>query len=185
MRISGLGVVVRRDTRDDIYSPHDGSLRRIMASCFDSCLGSDFDFERYILDARGSIGVGKTQVLALQVYTHISNGEIPFQRPALIGVATDINIMRGYRDGRFLDKVSALSQAEYRFPIAGSWSAVGFGGLGQVGPDTQSLKFSEFKWTAGAGLRYRATKKKAINLRLDVGLGEEGAAVYFNIFEAL
>lgn len=58
------------------------------------------------------VSVDEKQVLALQLYTHISNGEVPFQRLARIGVATDINIMRGYRDGRFLDKVSVLSQAE-------------------------------------------------------------------------
>jgi hypothetical protein len=181
---SGIGIFATHDTRDDINYPHTGGLLEVSATRYDSRLGSDFNFSRYVLDARVFVSLGVQHVLALQGYSKITNGEVPFQQLARIGVASDLSMMRGYHDGRFLDKDSVLTQAEYRFPISGRWGSAVFGGLGEVVPVLGDLIILDLKWTAGAGLRFRASQQEAINLRLDVGVGEEGAALYFNIFEA-
>jgi hypothetical protein len=51
-------------------------------------------------------------------------------------------------------------------------------------PVLDELAVSDFKWAVGAGLRFRVSQQQAINLRLDIGAGEEGSHFYFNIFEA-
>jgi len=182
--VSGIGAVVMRDTRDDIYCPRSGSLMEVSASRFDDVLGSDFDFHRYMFDARRFIETGGGKVLALQVYSHITEGEVPFQYMPRIGCAGDSSLMRGYQDGRFRDTVSVLGQAEYRFPVWGRWSGAVFGGVGEVGPELDALTMSDLKWAGGAGLRFQVSKQEAVKLRLDIGLSEEGANVYFNLFEA-
>jgi outer membrane protein assembly factor BamA len=182
--VAGVGVVLRRDTRDDVNFPRSGGLLKVTASGFGSALGGDVTFERYTGDARAFLGLGGAHVLALQAYTHVTRGDVPFQRLARIGVASGISIMRGYRDGRFRDRVSTLGQAEYRFPLLGRLGGVAFAAAGEVAPALTDLHAGGVKWTGGGGLRYRASDSEPINLRLDVGVGAEGAAVYFNIFEA-
>jgi hypothetical protein len=144
--VVGIGIIATRDTRDDIYYPHTGSFVKMGMTRFDKGLGSNYNYNRYELDARGFISLGGQQVLALQGYSKITDGEVPFQSLARIGVESDVKMMRGYHDGRFLDKVSVLTQAEYRFPIAGRWSAAAFAGLGEVAPAVDELAVSALKW---------------------------------------
>jgi len=56
--------------------------------------------------------------------------------------------------------------------------------VGEVGPELDALTMSDLKWAGGAGLRFQVSKQEAVKLRLDIGLSEEGANVYFNLFEA-
>ncbi len=51
-RVSGVGLVVNWDTRDNIFYPTQGSYYQFEASFFGSALGSDFQFNRYFIDLR-------------------------------------------------------------------------------------------------------------------------------------
>ena len=92
--------------------------------------------------------------------------------------------MRGYYSGRYLDKIFTAFQVEYRFPVFWRFSAVLFGGLGQVAPTFGDFAFDSMKAAAGAGLRFTIQKEPKMNLRLDFAFSPEGFQFYFNLMEA-
>jgi hypothetical protein len=109
-------------------------------------LGSDFDYDDYLLDVRRYVPVGAGQVLAFQARGRIMTGEPPFYRLPTIG---GIGMMRGLFDGRFRDKTAAAVQAEYRFPI---WKIVG----GVVFAGRGGGRASELSWGPSVHRRLRS-----------------------------
>jgi outer membrane translocation and assembly module TamA len=92
--------------------------------------------------------------------------------------------MRGYYEGRFRDKSMITVQGEYRVPLWSRFSLATFAGAGQVaeGPDAFALR--DFKYSFGGGVRFALSRQEGINVRCDVGLGEETSGVYLTIGEA-
>jgi len=78
-----------------------------------------------------------------------------------------------------------MLQTEYRQYFSKRFGFVAFAGLGDVGSEITSLKFKEFKYSFGGGLRYLFNKKENVNLRVDIGIGKDGnTGIYFGIEEA-
>jgi len=93
--------------------------------------------------------------------------------------------MRGYFEGRYRDRTYVMLQTEYRQYFSKRFGFVAFAGLGDVGSEITSLKFKEFKYSFGGGLRYLFNKKENVNLRVDIGIGKDGnTGIYFGIEEA-
>ena len=115
-------------------------------------------------------------------YLEAASGEIPFYKlPALGGG----NRMRGYFYGRYRDKVYAMTQLEYRQYFWWRFGFVAFAGLGDVAPNLLKFRLKEFKYSYGLGFRFLFNKEQKVNLRLDIGIGENGnSGIYFGIEEA-
>jgi outer membrane protein assembly factor BamA len=92
--------------------------------------------------------------------------------------------MRGYYAGRFRDKNQGVLQAEYRVPLFGRMGAVGFAGIGNVGPELKDIDFKCLKYSYGGGLRIALNKTEKLNLRLDYGLGKHSQGFYLQLGEA-
>ncbi|HSG81899.1 MAG TPA: hypothetical protein VLC48_06605, partial [Gemmatimonadota bacterium] len=77
-------------------------------------------------------------------------------------------------------------QAEYRLPIWRRIGGVVFGGAGQVAPELQAFRLSQFHGSAGFGVRFLVAKEEGVNLRADVawGVGEVTSGFYLSIGEA-
>jgi outer membrane protein assembly factor BamA len=178
--VSAASLVTNWDTRNNIFWPSRGSLIQLGASRADAAIGSDFDFTRVTFDARRYVPVGKTRVLALQGLVTQSSGEVPFDRMAQLGG----NVLRGYLQGRYRDKALAAVQAEFRTPVWRRLGAAVFGGVGQVGPRLADFDGSEVKAAGGFGLRYALSKEDRLNLRFDLGLGQNSSGTYVTLGEA-
>ena len=179
--ISGLGLSFTYDTRNNAFSPDHGSMLQFYFDHFAPVLGSDYQYTNYVLDFRRFFRIHDGQVLALQAYGTFNAGEVPLRSLASLGGA---NSMRGYYAGRYRDKNGAVLQAEYRIPLFWRLGAVGFGGMGNVGPRLDDINFEQLKWSYGGGLRLALNKKERLNLRLDYGLAGHSQGFYLQLGEA-
>jgi outer membrane protein assembly factor BamA len=179
--VSGLGLSITYDTRNNAFSPDHGSMLQFYFNHFDPIFGSDYRYTNYVLDLRKFFGFDRGQVLALQAYGYLNIGSIPFRSLAAFGGA---NHMRGYYQGRFRDNNQAMVQAEYRVPVYWRFGLVGFGGIGNVASDLSDFDLTYIKYSFGAGIRFALNKSEKLNLRLDYGIGQGCSGFYFQLGEA-
>lgn len=180
--VSGAGLLVNRDTRDNIFYPSSGSFYQLSATLFSSSLGSDYDFNRYTLDLRQYFPLFSSQVLACQGYINIITGDPPFQMLSLFGGRER---MRGYFEGRYRDKNMMAFQIEYRImPVLWRFGLVVFAGFGDVSDKMENFELRNFKYSVGGGIRYLFIREEKINVRLDFGHGKDSSGIYITIGEA-
>jgi hypothetical protein len=180
--IYGMGGLLTFDTRDSQMYPRQGSLVETRAGVFLDSRGEDQWFTQVELDARKYLPLWNRHVLAFQSRIVWSGGDVPFQAMPELGGS---ELLRGFYEGRFRDRVAAAAQMEYRFPLFWRLGGVLFGGAGLVSPSLEAVSLRNSKPAGGAGLRIALpAKEQRINFRLDVGFSEDGAAVYFAAMEA-
>lgn len=180
-RISGAGILVNWDTRNNIFYPSSGSFHQLSVSLFSGDLGSDFDFNTYNLDLRQYVPLFSSHVLAFQGYMNIMTGDPPFQMLSLLGGES---LMRGYYTGRYRDKNMLVFQVEHRVPVWRRFGMVGFVGFGDVADKIGSFEVQNFKHSVGWGIRYLFNQEERMNLRLDFGYGKKTSGFYITIGEA-
>ena len=129
--VTGLGFVLNRDSRDDIFFPRRGDYWLMSALINSRAFGGEFSYSQLKLDARKYLPMGTSHVLAFQGQVQLISGTPAFNGYAKLGSDT---MMRGYYTGRYRDKVMAAVQAEYRMPLFWRIGIVGFAGIGNVAP---------------------------------------------------
>ncbi len=179
--VSGVGLRVDHDTRENRFNPENGTYITFSGICYDGYTGSDFDFNHINLDARFYKSIRGDHVMASQLYLESTGGQTPLQVIPEIGGQ---HVMRGYYQGRYKDKTYMAWQLEYRSPYWKRLGIVLFGATGEVAENMQDFCTDHIKYAGGAGLRFLAQKKREIAFRLDVGLSPEGVGVYFNLLHA-
>ena len=178
---SGAGILVTWDTRNNSYSPGKGSFAELNVTRFSDFLGSDFEFTSYMVDVRKFFPLGRNRVLGTQAYSRINNGDIPIRYLAMLG---GNEIMRGYYKGRYADQSMIAMQAEIRQHLFWRLGVVAFGSVGQVSSRVRNFGIGDFHAAGGGGLRIRLNEKEKLNLRVDVGFGENSLGVYVMMREA-
>jgi hypothetical protein len=178
---SGIGLYVNWDTRDNVYFPSFGSYHQAYAVFFGRAIGSDYLFNKYVLDLRKYFSCFTSHVLAIQGYFSFISGDPPFQMMSLMG---GLYNMRGYWTGRFRDKNLIAVQAEYRVPLWRRIGVVGFAGVGNVAARLSDFSQSDLKYSVGFGLRYAFNPEEKLNIRLDIGFTKEGSGFYVTATEA-
>ena len=179
-RLSGLGLVLNHDTRDNIFQPKGGWYNSASWMSFQDFLGSNFTFNQYALDLRKYLNPYKNQVLVIQSYWSFTTGNPPFQHVSLIGGS---DLMRGYFEGRYRDRHAVVHQAEYRLPIYRNFGMVFFGSAGQVANTPSQFNLKSMKYGGGLGFRYKLNPE-GLNIRIDIAFGDQ-RAFYFGLNEVL
>jgi outer membrane protein assembly factor BamA len=179
--ISGLGMSINYDNRDNLFFPRRGSYVQFVADFFSSPIGSDYHYSTSRLDLRTYVPVFSTHVLAFQVSLKNMGGNPPFYELSMLGGAS---MMRGNYSGQYRDKALFAVQAEYRLPVWKRFGAVAFAGLGDVGETLRAIKFNRLKYSLGGGLRYRLDSREGTNLRLDFAWGKASTGFYMTVQEA-
>lgn len=174
--VSGFGLSLTYDTRNNAFAPDKGIMAQVYFDHFAPVFGSNYQYTNYVIDLRRFQLIYKQQVLALQVFGSFNAGEVPLRSLSFLGGA---NTMRGYYAGRFRDKNAAVIQAEYRIPLFWRIGAVGFGDIGNVGPDLDYINFRHFKYSYGGGLRVALNQKEKLNLRLDYGIAKGSSQGFY------
>ena len=111
----------------------------------------------------------------------VCGGTVPFNRLPELGGA---KLLRGYYEGRFREKNLLALQGEFRSPLYKRFGFTLYAGAGAVAREFSGLTEARWKWTAGAGLRFRLRRDSRLNLRLDVAGNHETFGVYFLGLEA-
>lgn len=181
-RVTGPGVVVNYDNRDNVFYPSKGVLLELAAQTFQKSLGSEYVYSRYLIDAATYRRITKTSILAVNAIADINVGEPPFFLMAAMG---GTKRMRGFYEGRFRDKQLVLLQTEWRQKIWKRFGAVAFVGAGIVSDKLNHFGIANTRFTYGAGIRFTLDKKELINIRLDYGRGSlNSSGFYLTIGEA-
>jgi outer membrane protein assembly factor BamA len=173
----GLSASALYDTRDYVLNPTEGWLLQMDAGAYfneiDSSTYGKYDFEILNFTSLNPL----PGLLAFQAQANLSSGEVPWSMLSDLGGAY---AMRGYILGRYRDNQMAMAQVEYRLPLYRRSGAVFWTGIGSIGDDVSDLSNDLL---ATYGLGYRFLLKGRINVRADLGFGENETGFYFNVNE--
>jgi hypothetical protein len=179
----GIGLSMTYDTRNNALNARNASYAEL--TYLNYHFSPVFGFQSLQADARKYLpGFSKSHVWAMQAFASFNEGNIPFNRLALMGGE---NLMRGYYLGRFRDNYYTAVQTEYRilpFSFSQRFGMAVFASAGNVAPRPDKLLQSSIKYAIGGGPRFLVFKNKDIFVRLDAASTPEGMAYYFFLGEA-
>lgn len=170
--LAGLGGFAVMDVRDNIFSSTEGFYAEALATHYSPLLGSGFACSVVSLDVRGFVpisGLSARDVLAVQSYTGIGFGNVPFYALPTLGGA---KAFRGVLQGQFSDNVISYAQAEYRIPFADIFQVNAFVGVGATAHGVERLSGlfvgGQPHVMFGGGLRLFFDKHERLAGRVDV-----------------
>ena len=176
------------DSRDNLLNANRGWFAELTHGIYSTDFGGTHNFQLTRLDLRKYISVPRlslyskrSAVMAFQLLTHLSFGEPPLYELATLGGS---RMMRGYYEGRFLDRKLIATQFEYRTALSERVGGVLFAGVGDVASNLGDFKIQNFRASVGLGLRFLLDKRENLNIRADWGFGNSTNNYYLNIAEA-
>lgn len=180
--ISGLGPLLIYDSRDDQLYPTRGNYLESSFQQFGDYLGGDFKYSNLLIDARKLFPLKKDQVLATNLFAQFNSQGTPF---FALGQLGGNKVLRGLFEGKYRDRNLVALQGEYRWMFLERWGAVAFGCVGNVFSAENPFQVDQSKVAYGLGGRFKLTKKKKLNLRLDLAHSPgEDLQFYFTFGEA-
>jgi hypothetical protein len=181
---SGLGLIVRYDSRDVPVNPWKGMLLDLQAISYSTMFGGNNNFWVYQVDFRGFQSILRPgSTLALQLKTRITTGDVPYSDLSMLGSPYDL---RGYYLGHYRDRAVIFGIAEYRHQFQkrnGSVSrhgAVAWLGTGSIAPTPDQFTH----WIPNAGFGYRFEVQPRMNVRAEIGFGKKTNGFYISFNEA-
>ncbi len=181
MTVSGVGFLTTWDTRDQSYAPSTGTYVETHAYAFHDALGSEYDFQNFIVDVRRFWSLSERNVLGAQVFWYHVSKYAPFERLASLGGRSH---SRGYRRDRYLDRSLLAMQAELRFAWRPRFGLVAFGGVAAVGRNFGYFQLEQLRPMVGVGARVGVIRLERVNLRFDAAMGLETPRFYLSLSEA-
>ncbi len=180
---SGLGPVVKFDSRNDIIYPTKGWFVTAFALFNSTKLGGDYNYSVYSCDIRKYISLpGIENILAFQYSNSITKGDAPvYKLPGLGG----FSLLRGIaHPKKYVDNNRWIFQTEYRKHLFWRVGIVAFGSVGAV-YSNETNYFHNTQAVAGMGFRFRIVPDDRLNFRADYGFASNGdRAFYMTIREA-
>jgi len=179
------GLNLAYDTRNSQVTPTQGLLVEIFGQVSPNAMGSDSEFARYGFEARGYIPHRDGQMVsALRYMYRLETGDAPFFEQFWLG---GDNELRGYGDGRFVDRGISIFNFEERirfyrmraFGVNTDFEFTPFFDLGSVFPKASDMPLKGYHPVGGFGVR--AAVKPTVVGSVDVGYGDEGTATFVGI----
>ena len=175
------------NTLDSPTMPLSGLYGRVSTEVSSKALGSETDYFRYEVEAKGFVPHDKERrfITAFRgFYSQVTNSATPFLEQSSIGGETSL---RGYGRNRFIDSAALLFNLEERirlfrwtlFDVNADWEFAPFLDAGAVMSALDRINGHDFKFTPGFGIR--AVVRPNIVGRMDIGFGSEGTAVFVGL----
>jgi outer membrane protein assembly factor BamA len=175
------GLKLQLDHRDNTFYPQHGYLTDLQMQFYNENLGSSANFDKYRVDHNQYIHLWDENVLALRAALQAALGDVPFYYLPMFGMRSDL---RGFKAGKYRDKVVWDLQAEYRQRFTDHWGGVIFAGAGDVQPSVQEVTLDDLLWSEGVGLRYGLGAKNPVDFQCDVAYGDDAWSWYFGVGQA-
>ncbi len=173
---SGVGVLLTYDHRDNNYYPTKGHTFTTTYSKELDSLGSDYDYTKLESKYTYYVSLAEKHVLALKTQLKDADGTTPFfMKPTLS--------MRGFDTSKYRDNSALSFHAEWRYKFAQRWGLVVFHEEGMVAPSINDLFDGRKANSTGAGIRWQATKSKAMNLGIDVAYSDGESEIHIRAGE--
>lgn len=161
------------DSRDNVFNATEGRRYSLSAEFAGKALGGEFDYNKYTVEGRQYLKVGKEQVVALRLTAGYADGHMPDSGRFAVGGA---DTLRGYEDDEFKGDKMLAATAEYRFPVAKKVQGVVFTDVGKAW-EGEGYKLNDLEASAGVGLRITTPIGP---IRLDYAQGSEGGKTHFS-----
>ncbi len=180
---SGLGFILRYDSRDYPVDAHSGFLIDFRTTFYSPQLGGDNRYQVYLMDYRQFISARSgSSVFAWEAKVRIAKGEVPYGEMSQLGTPFDL---RGYLWGRYRNNDLFYAMFEYRHKFLkknkeeSKHSIVSWIAGGKVF-DINNKTNPNNKWLPNAGLGYRFEIQPRMYIRFDFGVGKESYGMYVN-----
>ena len=183
---SGMGLNFRFDTRDIPVDAHKGVLLNLRTLFYSTAFGGDNKYQEYSLDYRQYYSFSPNDVLAWQVKSRFTFGEVPYGEMSQIGTPFDL---RGYTWGQFRDYHMGFILVEYRKTFnrkngeKSPHGIVTWFGSGSVF-DSDDIESNNINSLPNFGIGYRLEIQPRMHFRIDLGMGKETSGLYFNFNQA-
>lgn len=168
---SGIEIAATLDSRNNVLNAGDGVFAEFTHGFYAPSLGSSSTFMLTKLNFRRYWTVSENRpfdVIAAELYTRMSWNDTP---PLELSSLGGQELLRGFSEGRFRDRLSVFTQVEYRWQALERIGFVFFGGAGDVTNSISNLNFNNLKYSLGTGLRLKIVKSENLNIRIDYALG--------------
>lgn len=173
------GLSFTYDTRDFILNASRGWFIQLDQTFTPRFLGNEYCFSTTDLTVSSYRKVWKGGILAGEWHSKFNYGNPAW---CLMSEVGSTNRMRGYFEGRYRDKNIMEFQLELRQHIWKRHGIAVWGGMAQVFPEVDALRWRKILPNAGIG--YRWEFKNRVNIRIDYGFTRNGGGFMFNINEA-
>ncbi|MGH2398651.1 MAG: BamA/OMP85 family outer membrane protein [bacterium] len=175
-RVVSLLFSATRDTRNDRLRPTRGNSIGASVEFALVPMGSDFGFNKYVLDYQQLFPVGQNGALVGRVFVGSATGTLPAQEQFLLGGSSTV---RAYASGRFRANSMVVLNAEYRFPLGTIIKALGeMQGIVFADAGNAPLQFTDLKTGYGVGV---AIGTPVGPIRIDLAFGPEGRQTWISI----
>jgi hypothetical protein len=178
---SGLGLIAKWDTRDNVNFSMSGDYAQAVLMFFGGILGGTSNFVKWDLDVRHYFKISDEHCVTAQVLLLAEAGKPPFYQMNMIG---GDKLLRGYYEGGFRNRCLAAVQAEYKWIFIPRFVAEVNAGLGTVSDELTRLSASYILWSAGLGFHYIFDDTSKMTFRIDLGFGKDDSGVYIEAGEA-
>lgn len=180
---NGVQVAMMYDSRDNILNAESGLYVMLTHGFYDKVLGGTQKFQLSRFDVRYFFKPFKNldDVIGFQAMGRFTYQDVPFSELSLFGSE---EILRGYIEGRYIDKHIMATQVEYRKNLYGRLGMVAFAGIGDTTNKVNQFKLKNLRPTYGLGLRFLLDREERLNARLDWGFGKDTDNLYLNIAES-
>ena len=174
---SGIGVSICYDSRDSDTYPQSGLFYNFKSVLFSEIIASDYNFIRNEIDLRHYTSVFNNQTIAIQSYFSTVSDEVPFHKMSYL----DDN-MRAITANKFIDRHSVIFRIENRIfpfshPLLEKFGFITFLETGEVAGNLKDFSVNRLKFSYGAGLRISFLMNDRLNVRLDIGFGEQSRSL--------
>jgi hypothetical protein len=174
------GVKFQYDKRNNTFYPTEGIYTNLNLQFYDERLGGGHTFQRYKANFNQYFSIINDDVIAARAAIQANIGDVPFYNMAIFGQGPDL---RGFKAGKYRDKILWATQGEYRHRFNDHWGMVLFGGVGDVADEISDLSLTDLLWSGGTGVRYRLGKLNPVDFRVDVAHGDDWVW-YFSVNQA-
>ena len=185
-QIHTVRLILDYDTRDNPVTTSRGAYVQGFAGFSAGNLGSEKDFTRYGLDARymHPWNKSKTQTTAIQLKFDQMMGNAPFWLQSRLGGKYSL---RAYGDGRYTERGLLAANVEERITMAKTKMAnvstefelAPFAGMGTVFHEPERMASRYARPVVGSA--FRAIARPQVVGSVDIGVGQEGVAVFMDI----
>ncbi len=179
-------VGVQYSTLDSPTFPIRGLYGRFSVEFSSEELGSSDNYRHYEAEIKSYIPLREDRFITVMraAYNQTLGSNVPFLERSILGGETTL---RGYGRNRFIDSSYLLINLEERirlfrwkvFNVNADWELAPFLDLGTVAKSLLRTRTKNLEFNPGIG--FRATVRPNIVGRVDVGFGNEGAAVFVGL----
>ncbi len=170
-RVGGLSPTLSYDSRDNIFTPVNGTFVEATAGFFSTALGGDGEFQRYNLIAIQYFPLHADVTMGVRGDATISSGDVPFYMRPFIA-------LRGVPVMRYQGEEVAQVEAELRWQCWKRFSVVGFAGYGAAWNDFERVDNKLTVVTGGTGFRYEIAREYGLHMGVDIAFSPGVTAVY-------